>query len=89
MNDLPYCLHYSKTRMLADDTNITTCETLDELKFLINKDLDFINSRLLANKLTPNLTKTEFIITGPNNRIKNIIEPVDIKLGTVTIHCPK
>ena len=37
-NDLPYFLSYSKGRMFADDTNITTAaETLDELKFLVKK----------------------------------------------------
>ena len=78
INDLPCCLNYSKARISADDSNIkTTAETLDELKFLVNKDLDCINFCLLANKLTPDLAKTEFIIIGSENRIGDIIEPVD------------
>ena len=45
INHLPYCLNYSKARMFDDDTNITTtAETLDELKFLVNRDLNCINS---------------------------------------------
>lgn len=86
INDLPYCLNYSKARMFADDTNISTsAETLDELQSLVNKDLDCINSWLLANKLTLNMTKTEFIIIGSGNRIKNIVNPINIILGNQSL----
>ena len=63
--------------MVADDANITTsAEILDELKFLVNKDLDCI-FWFLANKLTLNSTKIEFIIIGTDNRIENNTEPAD------------
>ena len=61
--------------MFAHDTNIpTSAATFDELQHSVNYDLKNINQWLLANKLTVSLTKTEFMIIGSDNRIRNIIK---------------
>ena len=75
INDLLYCLKLSKARMYADDTNITvSAETLDDLETLANRELENIRKWLIANKLTINLTKTEFIVIGSENRIRNLFQ---------------
>lgn len=82
INDLPHCLRYSKVKMFVDDTNITSsAETFDDLQRLVNVGLNNINKWLLANKLTFNLTKTEFIIIGSENRRRNLLKPCNFKMG--------
>jgi hypothetical protein len=60
--------------MLADDTNISTNgKTNDELQERINVDLENIHQWLLANKLTLNKDKTEYMIIGSRQRISNLV----------------
>jgi len=71
MNDLPQCLDFSHPRMYADSTSITYAgKDVKEIYDFLNKDLKSINTWLSANKLTLNLTKTEFlVITSRQKRI--------------------
>ena len=61
INDLPNCLGHSQPRMYADHTSITfASNSVEEINECINSDLEEIRLWLAANKLTLNLTKTEF-----------------------------
>ena len=63
INDLPRCLNFSHSRMHADDTSITYAgKDFNEIDYYLNKDLKSVNTWLSSNKLTLNLTKTEFLI---------------------------
>ena len=63
INDLPQCLNFSHPRMYADDTSITYAgQDLNEIDDYLKKDLKSVNTWLSSNKLTLNLTKTEFLI---------------------------
>ena len=65
INDLPNCLHFSQPRMYADDTSLTYASA--DLKLIndcVNDDLNKVYIWLSANKLTLNLTKTEFMLVG-------------------------
>ncbi len=62
--------------MFADDTNISTNgKTNDELQERINVDLENVHQWLLANKLTLNKDKTEYMIIGSRQRISNLTDP--------------
>ena len=65
INDLPNCLNEGFTRMFADDTNLNfSSDNLSHLEFLINSSLINLNRWLIANKLSLNIAKTEFMIIG-------------------------
>jgi hypothetical protein len=72
--------------MFADDTNISTNgNTNDELQELINVDLENVHQWLLANKLTLNKDKTEYMIIGSRQRISNLVTDPKIELGESVI----
>ena len=55
--------------MYADDTSITYVgKDLNEIDDYLNNDLKSVNTGLSANKLTLDLTKTEFLITTSRQR---------------------
>ena len=71
INDLPNCLSNSQPRMYADDTHLTYADNdICSLEASLNQDLLNINNWLIADILTLNMTKTEFMF----NRIKTKIE---------------
>ena len=76
INDLPNCLRYSQPRMYADDTSITFASSdVDEINncfnhslLCFNHDFERIGVWLVVNKLTLNMTKTEFFLIGSKQR---------------------
>lgn len=86
INDLPNCLSTSTASMFADDTNISTHDTsADGIQERLNTDLESVHQWLLANKLTLNKEKTEYMIIGSRQRLSNIINDPKIQLGETTI----
>ena len=86
INDLPNCLHYSQPRMYADDTSITFASNkVEEINKCINSDLEEIRVWLAANKLTLNMTKTEFLLIGSRQRLSNLTESPTIKINQVPV----
>jgi hypothetical protein len=47
----------------------------------LNNDLENIHQWLLANKLTLNTSKTEYMIVGSRQRVSKIDDEAEIKLG--------
>ena len=79
INDLPKCLIYSQPRMYADDTSITFASNdINRINECVSSDLCNIHNWLSANKLTLNMTKTEFLLIGSNQRLSNIKEKPNI-----------
>ena len=79
INDLPNCLTYSQPRMYADDTSITFASNdIYQINECVNSDLCNIHNWLSANKLTLNMSKTEFLLIGSNQRLSNIKENPNI-----------
>ena len=75
INDLPNSLTTSSPRMYADDTNITLPVNCirDIEKNPVNSDLMNIKDWLLsANKLSLNVTKTEYMLIASKYRLENI-----------------
>ena len=74
INDLPECLNQATPRLFADDTNLTVAgESIQEIELNMNSDLACINEWLLANKLSLNVTKTEFILIGSAHKLNNLV----------------
>ena len=74
INDLPNCLSNSQPRMYADDTHLTYAENdICSIEASLNQDLSNINRWLIANKLTLNMTKTEFMLIGSRQKLNSLL----------------
>ena len=73
INDLPQCLEKTKPRLFADDTNLTVSgNSITDLETAVNSDLEKLRKWLIANKLSLNVAKTEFMLNGSKQMIKSI-----------------
>jgi hypothetical protein len=71
INDLPQCLNKTKPRLFADDTNLTASgDSITDLEAAANSDLENLRKWLIANKLSLNVAKTEFMLIGSKAMIK-------------------
>ena len=87
INDLPRCLSHSTTSLFADDTNLTTNGgSSDEVITKLNVDLERVHQWLLANRLTLNKEKTEYMIIGSRQRLAKIENEQELKLGETNIN---
>ena len=56
--------------MYADDTHLTYAGfSADNIQSCLNDDLVNVSNWLIANKLTLNMTKTEFMLIGSRQRL--------------------
>ena len=56
--------------MYADDSNLTfASNNIDNINYYLNLDLANVNKWLIANRLTLNKSKTEFMLIGLRQRI--------------------
>ena len=75
INDLPNCLFNCQPRMSADDTHLTYVgDNADNIQSCLNQDLANVNNWLIANKLTLNMTKTEFLLIGSRQRLSTLTD---------------
>ena len=82
INDLPNCLRKSTASMFADDTNLTTSgSSIADVQSNLNEDSEHIHEWLLTNKLALNKEKTEYMIVGSRQRLNNINNDLELKLG--------
>ena len=59
--------------MYADDTHITYADKdLNIIQSCLNEDLLNISKWLIANKLTLNMTKTEFMVIGSREKLNTL-----------------
>ena len=66
----PHCLTYSEPRMYVDDTSLTLASTdINHINYCLNHKLGNVYERLSANKLTLNMTKTEFILIASRQKL--------------------
>ena len=73
VKDLPNCVENSNIRMFADDTTLTASgKSIQQIESKINCDLINIKEWLLANKLSLNLTKTEYLLIGYPFSVNNL-----------------
>ena len=61
--------------MYADDTHLTYAgDNADNIQLHLDKDLENVHNCLRANKLTLNMTKTEFMLIGSRQRLSTLTE---------------
>ena len=71
INDLPNISNKLKLYLFADDTNIhLESDELVELENVMNKELVKLYKWLSINRLSLNISKTNFVIFAPNNKLK-------------------
>ena len=70
INDLPNCLNTACAKLFADDTNTTVSgPSLADLEQETNSELLKLHCWLKANKLSPNVAKTEFMVIGSRQKL--------------------
>ena len=73
INDLPNCLSFSIPRMNADDTHITYAGSdLHLTQSSLSHDLEKLSKWLVSNRLTLNVTKTEYMLIGSRQRLSTL-----------------
>ena len=66
-------LHKTKPRLFADDTNLTASrKSISKVEITMNSDLENLRKWLIANKLSLNVAKTEFLLSGSKPMIKSL-----------------
>ncbi|PFX19180.1 putative RNA-directed DNA polymerase from transposon X-element [Stylophora pistillata] len=86
INDLPNCLSNCKPRMYADDTHLTYAgSNLENVQFCLNEDLENVFNWLQANKLTLNMTKTEFMLIGSRQRLNTLTASPTIRMNNTQV----
>ena len=82
VNDLPNCLNQSSAEMYADDTNLTaSSDDLHCLQTILNSELNNIYQWLVANKLTLNVDKTEYMIIGTRQKLNHLSHDMEVHIG--------
>ena len=83
INDLPNCLDSSVPALFADDTNLTTSgSTASEIQDNLEIELNKVHTWLLANKLTLNVDKTEYMLIGSRQRLSQVISDPILSMGS-------
>ena len=73
INDLPNCKLTAKTRLYADDSNLTfSAKSVNEVQKVMNQDLGEVSTWLGANKLTLNVLKTEYMLMATHQKLSSI-----------------
>ena len=84
INDLTTKADYAAVRMYADDTNMTfTACSIPELQHDMNIDLQFLRNWLIANRLTLNVLKNEFMLVGSRQRAATLTQELDLSLNGI------
>ena len=86
INDLHSCDLFSKPRLYADDTTLTTsAEDPWVLEYKMNYDMNLIQSWLSANKLTLNVKKTKYMLIGSQFKLSQINSDFIIKVNNTPL----
>ena len=86
INDLTTIADYATVRMHADDTNMTfTACSISELQHDMNIDLQFLQSWLIANRLTLNVLKTEFMLVESRQRVATLTQELDPSINRISL----
>jgi hypothetical protein len=72
--------------MYADDTNVSfSACVFSELQRQMKKDLEHLESWLIANKLTLNMVKTEYMVVGSKQRINSLVGDLTLSLNDISL----
>ena len=83
---LPNCLEFSVPQMYTDHTHFTFAGTEpDRIERNLNHDLSNISDWSVANKLTLNKSKTEFVVIGTRQRLRTLDLSPDLAIDNSPI----
>ena len=86
INDLTTIADYATVRMYADDTNMTfTACSIPDLQHDMNIDLQFLQNWLVANRLTLNVLKREFMLVGSRQRVATLTQELDLSINGISL----
>ena len=86
INDLPNCLENSEPQMYTNDTHLKFAgNNVDIIEQKLNQDLISVSNWLVANKLTLNKSKTEFMVIGSRPRLGTFDRSPALKIENVLI----
>ena len=86
INDLPSCNLFSKPRMYADDTTLTSsAEDPCVLEHKMNYDMNLIQSWLSAHKLVLNVKKTKYVLIGSQFKLFQINSDFTVKVNNTPL----
>ena len=72
INDLPECLKITRSLLFADDTILTPySHSIADIEIAVNSELENLRNWLMANKLSLNVAKKEFMLIGSPQMIRN------------------
>ncbi|CAB4021146.1 Hypothetical predicted protein [Paramuricea clavata] len=72
--------------MYADDTNLTySGSDTNSIQFHLNEDLENINEWLISNKLTLNMTKTEYMLIGSRQRLSTLSDNPSFEINGIPL----
>ena len=78
-NDIPNCIKNSRAILFADDTTIyTSGNNIKELYNTMNTELELLTDWFYANKLSLNISKTNYMIIGNYNKTNSITNNLTI-----------
>ena len=84
INDLPNTSKSLNVDLFAGDTNIYyESDSLVKLESKINKELSKLQLWLNVNRLSPNISKTNYVIFHPFN--KPLKDQITIKINTIAL----
>ena len=86
LKDFKKSLKYSKANIYADDTNVTLTSN-DKEKLVADAQAELLNITewLRVNKLSPNPSKTEYMIIGHPQKAKGTNTPIGLTLSNTEI----
>ena len=68
--------------MYADDTHVTYADSdVNTIQSCLNLDLNNIRKWLIVNKLTLNITKTEFMLIDSRQKLNTLTEPAHLLIN--------
>ena len=68
--------------MFADDTSVSyAADSVDELQNVLNSELKSLHNWLIANRLSLNIAKTEFMTIGSRQKMRAIDDEIIIKIN--------
>ena len=83
---LPNCLEFSVPQMYTDHTHFTFAgREPDLIERNLNHDLSNISDWSVANKLTLNKSKTEFVVIGTWQRLRTLDQSPDLAIDNSPI----
>ncbi len=84
INDMPNCSDVLNFRLFADDTKVFISDSdLSNIQKILDSEIPKLNSWLSVNRLSLNVSKTNFIIYKPPNKTENV--EINLLLANSTI----